>query len=126
MVIIVVTPLCFPAVPRSVQQLLVRHADEASLSIVWSRPLGEWDSFTILLRLVDSAAPVAQRILPWESRECTFNMLTSGRRYTVTVATNSGNLSSLASVTAWTSMSDLIHDEEKKFRAEHKHTTCLI
>uniref|UniRef100_A0A4W6C2B3 protein-tyrosine-phosphatase n=1 Tax=Lates calcarifer TaxID=8187 RepID=A0A4W6C2B3_LATCA len=90
-------------VPRSVQQLLVRHADEASLSIVWSRPLGEWDSFTILLRLVDSAAPVAQRILPWESRECTFNMLTSGRRYTVTVATNSGNLSSLASVTAWTS-----------------------
>ncbi|XP_071318352.1 receptor-type tyrosine-protein phosphatase beta-like isoform X2 [Trachinotus anak] len=88
--------------PRPVQQLLVRHADETTLSVLWSQPVGEWDSFTVLLRQVDSASVVAQRILPWESRECTFNILTSGRRYTITAMTNSGNLSSSASVTAWT------------------------
>ncbi|XP_039990021.1 receptor-type tyrosine-protein phosphatase beta-like isoform X2 [Xiphias gladius] len=88
--------------PRPVQQLLVRHADETTLSVLWSQPVGEWDGFTVLLRQADSATAVAQRILPWESRECTFNILTSGRRYAVTVMTNSGNLSSSASVTAWT------------------------
>ncbi|XP_044211802.1 receptor-type tyrosine-protein phosphatase beta-like isoform X1 [Thunnus albacares] len=88
--------------PRPVQQLLVRHADESTLSVLWSRPSGEWDGFTVVLRLADSATVLAQRILPWEARECTFNILTSGRLYTVTVMTNSGNLSSSVSVTGRT------------------------
>ncbi|XP_040894959.1 receptor-type tyrosine-protein phosphatase beta-like isoform X5 [Toxotes jaculatrix] len=88
--------------PRPVQQLLVRHTDERSLSVLWSRPVGEWDGFTALLRQEHPAIVAAQRILPAESRECTFGVLTSGRCYTVTVTTNSGNLSSSASVTAWT------------------------
>uniref|UniRef100_A0A7N8WUF7 protein-tyrosine-phosphatase n=1 Tax=Mastacembelus armatus TaxID=205130 RepID=A0A7N8WUF7_9TELE len=88
--------------PRPVQQLLVRHVDETTLSVLWSRPVGEWDGFTVVLRRAESAAVVAQRTLPWESRECTFNVLTSGHLYTVTVTTNSGNLSSSASVTART------------------------
>ncbi|KAM7415227.1 hypothetical protein PAMA_019850 [Pampus argenteus] len=88
--------------PRPVQKLLVRHADESTLSVLWSRPPGEWDGFTVVLRPADSAAISAQRILPWESRECTFNILTSGRLYTITVTTNSGNLSSSVSVNGWT------------------------
>ena len=94
------------AAPHPVQHLLVRHADETTLSILWNQPVGEWDGFTVLLRQADLGPVVAQRILPWESRECTFNNLTSGIRYAVTVMTKSGNLSSSASVTAWTCMSD--------------------
>ncbi|XP_038562970.1 receptor-type tyrosine-protein phosphatase beta-like isoform X3 [Micropterus salmoides] len=88
--------------PGPVQQLLVRHVDETTLSVLWNRPVGEWDGFTVALRQMDAAAVVAQRILPWEARECTFNILTSGRLYVVTVTTNSGNLTSSASVTART------------------------
>ncbi|XP_029379627.1 receptor-type tyrosine-protein phosphatase beta [Echeneis naucrates] len=88
--------------PGPVQQLLVSHTDESTLSVAWSRPVGEWDGFTVLLRQADSTNVVAQRILPWESMVCTFNILTSGRHYAITVKTNSGNLSSSASVMAWT------------------------
>ncbi|XP_062276737.1 receptor-type tyrosine-protein phosphatase beta-like [Scomber scombrus] len=88
--------------PRPVQQLLVRHSDESTLSVLWNRPPGEWDGYTVVLRLVDSASVLSQRMLPWEARECTFNILASGRRYTVTVVTNSGNLNSSASVNGWT------------------------
>lgn len=96
-----------PSAPRPVQQLVVRHADETTLSVLWNRPVGEWDGFTVVLRQADPATVVSQRILPWEARECTFNILTSGRLYTVTVTTNSGNLTSSASVTAQTGASDL-------------------
>lgn len=89
------------------QQLLVRQADETSLSVLWTRPLGQWDGFTVLLRLLpaEGTAVVAQRVLGWEAKGCTFNNLTPGDHYFVTVTTNSGNLSSSASVTAQTSMS---------------------
>lgn len=103
-------PLCFPLLPSApgpVRQLVVRYADETTLSVLWSRPVGEWDGFTVLLRQANPPTVAAQRILPWESRECTFNMLTSGRQYTVTVMTNRANLSSSADVTTWTSASDL-------------------
>ncbi|KAK2842858.1 hypothetical protein Q5P01_013058 [Channa striata] len=88
--------------PGPVRQLVVRHTDETTLSILWSRPLGEWDGFTVLVRQTDAPAVVARTILPWESRECTFNILTPGRQYTVTVTTSRGNLNSSASVSAWT------------------------
>ncbi|XP_035859128.1 receptor-type tyrosine-protein phosphatase beta-like isoform X2 [Sander lucioperca] len=88
--------------PGPVQQLRVRHADETSVSVVWSRPLGEWDGFTVVLRQADATAVLSQRNLSGEARECTFSILTSGRLYTITVTTNSGNLSSSATVTART------------------------
>ncbi|XP_078112385.1 receptor-type tyrosine-protein phosphatase beta-like isoform X2 [Sander vitreus] len=88
--------------PGPVQQLRVRHADETSVSVVWSRPLGEWDGFTVVLRQADATAVLSQRHLSGEARECTFTILTSGRLYTITVTTNSGNLSSSAAVTART------------------------
>lgn len=97
--------ISLPPAPGPVQQLLVRHVDETTLSVLWNRPVGEWDGFTVALRQMDAAAVVAQRILPWEARECTFNILTSGRLYVVTVTTNSGNLTSSASVTARTGTS---------------------
>lgn len=88
------------------QQLLVRQADETSLSVRWSRPLGQWDGFTVLLRWATAAATIVdQRVLGWEAKECTFNSTTPGGQYIITVTTNSGNLSSSASVTARTSTS---------------------
>ncbi|XP_037834338.1 receptor-type tyrosine-protein phosphatase beta isoform X2 [Kryptolebias marmoratus] len=84
--------------PRSVNQLLLRQADETSLSVQWSQPVGQWDSFTVVL----TDSPDSQKTLSWEARDCTFRGLTSGCRYTVTVTTNSGNQSSSASLTAWT------------------------
>ncbi|KAM4619051.1 receptor-type tyrosine-protein phosphatase beta isoform 1-T1 [Polymixia lowei] len=89
-------------VPRPVQQLSVRHSDETTLSVLWSRPAGEWEGYAVVLRQAHPAVLVAQKSLPWEARECTFNILTPGRLYTVTVTTTSGNLSSSASVTGWT------------------------
>ncbi|XP_071376362.1 receptor-type tyrosine-protein phosphatase beta-like [Centroberyx affinis] len=88
--------------PRPVQQLVVRHSDETTLSVLWNRPAGEWEGFTVVLRHVEPAGVVSQKTLPWEARECTFNILTPGRLYAVTVTTNSGNLTSSASVTGWT------------------------
>lgn len=93
------------AAPGSVQLLSVCHSDDSALSVQWTRPAGQWDGFTVLLTQLDPPGLVSQRILPWESRECSFNLLPSGRRFTVTVVTESGNLSSSASVAAWTGTS---------------------
>lgn len=89
--------------PRPVQQLLVRHADESSLGVLWNHPAGEWDSYSVVLTQANSGSVVDQRLLSWEARQCTFYGLTSGCLYSITVTTNSGNLSSSSSVTARTS-----------------------
>lgn len=95
---------------------MVRHADETALSVLWSPPPGEWDGFTVVLQQADphqmdpslpQVAPAPMevwRFLPREAKEFTFTTLTSGELYTVTVTTNSGNLSSSASVRAYTRM----------------------
>ncbi|XP_056138330.1 receptor-type tyrosine-protein phosphatase beta-like [Lampris incognitus] len=88
--------------PRPVQQLVVRHSDETTLSVLWSRPVGEWEDYKVVLKQVDPARIVAVKTLPWEARECTFNILTPGRLHMVTVTSNSGNMSSSVSVTGWT------------------------
>lgn len=96
------------------QQLVIRHIGETSLSVHWKQPGGEWSSFTLLLSRVDhtdggsvTTTVVAQRDLTREAMDCTFNLLIPGQLYTVTVATNSGNLSRSASVTARTSTYEL-------------------
>uniref|UniRef100_A0A8C7X579 protein-tyrosine-phosphatase n=1 Tax=Oryzias sinensis TaxID=183150 RepID=A0A8C7X579_9TELE len=88
--------------PRPVEMLHLRHSDETSLSVQWIHPVGQWDGFLVLLT-EDHSTAVFQRILRLDARDCTFTSLTPGRRHTVTVVTRSGNLSSLASVMAWTS-----------------------
>uniref|UniRef100_A0A3P9KBT3 protein-tyrosine-phosphatase n=1 Tax=Oryzias latipes TaxID=8090 RepID=A0A3P9KBT3_ORYLA len=87
--------------PRPVEMLHLRHSDETSLSVQWIHPVGQWDGFLVLLT-EDLSTAVSQRILRLDARDCTFTSLTPGRRHTVTVVTRSGNLSSLASVMAWT------------------------
>ncbi|XP_014003320.1 receptor-type tyrosine-protein phosphatase beta isoform X1 [Salmo salar] len=82
--------------PRPVQQLMVRHGDETSLSVLWSRPAGVWDGYTVVLRQGDTV--VSQRTLSHDARECTFNVLMPGRQYAIAVMTNSGGLNSSASV----------------------------
>lgn len=83
----------------------MRHTDESSLSVLWSPPGGDWDRYSVVLRQADSASIVDQRVLSRDATESTFYGLTSGCLYSVTVTTNSGNLSSSSSVTTRTSNS---------------------
>uniref|UniRef100_A0A673GCE3 protein-tyrosine-phosphatase n=1 Tax=Sinocyclocheilus rhinocerous TaxID=307959 RepID=A0A673GCE3_9TELE len=87
--------------PRSVQRLNVRHSTETSLSAVWSRPVGEWDNYTVLLK--DEDTTVDTWALVHDVQECNFNNLMPGHTYTITVTTNSGEVrSSSALVTGRT------------------------
>ncbi|XP_036068129.1 receptor-type tyrosine-protein phosphatase beta isoform X3 [Oryzias melastigma] len=94
--------------PQPVEKLHIRHADETSLSVQWIPPIGQWDGFVVILK-EDLSTAVSQRTLRVDARDCTFNSLTPGRRHTVTVVTRSGNLSSLASVMAWTTPARVGH-----------------
>lgn len=98
---IFLVPLCLA--PRPVQLLIIRHSSESSLSAVWNRPVGEWDNYTVLLR--DGDTTVDRRTLDHDVQQCSFNHLTPGHSYTITVTTNSGDLSSSAHVTGYTSES---------------------
>ncbi|XP_043090430.1 receptor-type tyrosine-protein phosphatase beta-like [Puntigrus tetrazona] len=86
--------------PRSVQRLSVRHSTETSLSAMWSHPFGEWDNYTVLLKNGDGTLDT--RTLAHDMQECSFNNLLPGHTYTITVMTNSGDLSSSARVTGRT------------------------
>ncbi|XP_028841953.1 receptor-type tyrosine-protein phosphatase beta isoform X2 [Denticeps clupeoides] len=86
--------------PKGVQQLLVSNSDETSLSAQWRPPLGEWHSYTVVLKLGD--AEVARETVPAGTREWSFKQLTSGQQYTIVVITNSGGLTSVASVSGRT------------------------
>lgn len=88
------------AAPRAVQMLTVRHADESSLRAAWSPPVGEWENYTLLL--TDGDATVDFRTADHDVRECSFTNLMPGHAYTITVTTNSGDLSSSAHITAKT------------------------
>ncbi|XP_051545389.1 receptor-type tyrosine-protein phosphatase beta-like isoform X2 [Myxocyprinus asiaticus] len=93
--------------PRPVQQLNIHHSDETSLSIVWTCPVGEWDNYTILLK--DRDVTVERRTLEHDVGECSFNNLTPGRTYTITVTTNSGHLNSSTYVTGKTIPAQVTH-----------------
>ncbi|KAK9952792.1 hypothetical protein ABG768_018599 [Culter alburnus] len=93
--------------PRPVQLLNIRHSSETSLSAVWNRPVGEWDNYTILLR--DGDTTVDRRTLDHDVQQFSFNNLTPGHTYTITVTTNSGDLSSSAHVTGNTIPAQVTH-----------------
>ncbi|XP_061662406.1 receptor-type tyrosine-protein phosphatase beta isoform X2 [Syngnathoides biaculeatus] len=83
--------------PARVGDLHIRHADETSLSAMWSHaPSGSRDAYFLTLRHGD--VTVDTREVEPHARECTFNVLTPGRTYDISVATASGNLSASASV----------------------------
>uniref|UniRef100_A0A8K9UNM4 protein-tyrosine-phosphatase n=1 Tax=Oncorhynchus mykiss TaxID=8022 RepID=A0A8K9UNM4_ONCMY len=77
--------------------LHIRHADETSLSALWSHaPNSARDGYAVELR--HGNATVATRDLTRDMRECTFNVLMPGRVFTITVTTKSGELNSSVSV----------------------------
>ncbi|CAF89510.1 unnamed protein product, partial [Tetraodon nigroviridis] len=84
-------------VPAPVHNLHIRHSDETSLSAMWSHaPSGSRDGYFLTLR--HGNATVDTREVESNMGECTFNVLTPGRRYSITVATRSQNLSTSVSV----------------------------
>uniref|UniRef100_UPI0037E94D6D receptor-type tyrosine-protein phosphatase beta n=1 Tax=Semicossyphus pulcher TaxID=241346 RepID=UPI0037E94D6D len=83
--------------PAAVSNLHIRHSDETSLSAMWSHaPSGSRDSYFLTLR--HGNVTVDTREVEPNMRECTFNVLTPGRRYNITVATRSGKLNTSVSV----------------------------
>ncbi|XP_070847690.1 receptor-type tyrosine-protein phosphatase beta [Chaetodon trifascialis] len=83
--------------PAPVVDLHIRHSDETSLSAMWSHaPSGSRDGYFLTLR--HGNATVDTRVVEPNMRECTFNVLTPGRQYTITVTTASGNLNTSVSL----------------------------
>uniref|UniRef100_A0A673A5V4 protein-tyrosine-phosphatase n=1 Tax=Sphaeramia orbicularis TaxID=375764 RepID=A0A673A5V4_9TELE len=83
--------------PAPVLDLHIRHADETSISAMWSHaPIGSRDSYFLTLRHGNET--VNTREVEPNMRECTFNVLTPGRHYTITVTTRSGKLNTSVSV----------------------------
>ncbi|XP_077450252.1 receptor-type tyrosine-protein phosphatase beta [Stigmatopora argus] len=83
--------------PARVRDLHIRHADETSLSATWSHAAsGSRDAYLLTLRHGDVTADT--REVELHARECTFNVLTPGRIYNITVTTRSQNLSASVSV----------------------------
>uniref|UniRef100_A0A3B3V3C4 protein-tyrosine-phosphatase n=1 Tax=Poecilia latipinna TaxID=48699 RepID=A0A3B3V3C4_9TELE len=74
--------------PAPVVDLHIRHSDETLLSAMWNHaPSGSRDDYFLTIRHGNA-----------KSLECTFNVLTPGRQYVITVATRSGNLNTSVSV----------------------------
>ncbi|XP_077357114.1 receptor-type tyrosine-protein phosphatase beta isoform X1 [Festucalex cinctus] len=77
--------------PAPARDLHIRHADETSLSAMWSHaPSGSRDAYFLTLR--HGNVTVDTREVEPHTRECTFNVLTPGRVYDIAVTTTSGNL----------------------------------
>uniref|UniRef100_A0A3B4UK47 protein-tyrosine-phosphatase n=1 Tax=Seriola dumerili TaxID=41447 RepID=A0A3B4UK47_SERDU len=87
--------------PAPALDLHIRHSDETSLSAMWSHaPSGSRDSYFLTI----NNATVDTREVEPNMRECTFNILTPGRRYTITVTARSGKLNTSVSVEGRTGM----------------------
>ncbi|XP_068442248.1 receptor-type tyrosine-protein phosphatase beta-like [Clinocottus analis] len=83
--------------PAAVSDLHLRHSDETSLSAMWSHaPSGSRDGYFLTIR--HGNVTVDTREVEPNMRECTFNVLTPGRKYTITVATRSGKLNTSVSL----------------------------
>ncbi|XP_030575933.1 receptor-type tyrosine-protein phosphatase beta [Archocentrus centrarchus] len=83
--------------PAPVSDLHIRHSDETSLSAMWNHaPFGSRDSY--FLTIYHGNISMDTRKVESSMRECTFNVLTPGRQYTITVTTRSGKLNTSVSV----------------------------
>ncbi|XP_053271361.1 receptor-type tyrosine-protein phosphatase beta [Pleuronectes platessa] len=83
--------------PAAAVDLHIQHSDETSLSAMWSHaPSGSRDSYFLTIR--HDNVTVATREVEPNMRECTFNVLTPGRRYSITVATRSVHVDTSVSV----------------------------
>ncbi|XP_031695556.1 receptor-type tyrosine-protein phosphatase beta-like [Anarrhichthys ocellatus] len=83
--------------PAAVSDLHIQHSDETSLSAMWSHaPSGSRDGYFLTIR--HGNVTVDTREVEPNMRECTFNVLTPGRSYTITVTTRSGKLNTSVSL----------------------------
>ncbi|KAK2859223.1 hypothetical protein Q5P01_003843 [Channa striata] len=83
--------------PAPALDLHIRYADETSLSAMWSHaPSGSRDDYFLSIR--HGNVTVDTRKVERNMRECTFNVLTPGRQYTITVTTRSGKLNTSVSL----------------------------
>ncbi|KAM6895658.1 receptor-type tyrosine-protein phosphatase beta [Xenentodon cancila] len=83
--------------PAPVLDLHIRHSDETSLSAMWNHARsGSRDSYFLTIR--HGNVTVNTREVEANMRECTFNVLTPGRRYSITVTTRSGKWNTSVSV----------------------------
>ncbi|KAL2102851.1 hypothetical protein ACEWY4_002019 [Coilia grayii] len=89
-------------VPAPVSDLHIRHADETSLSAMWSHPSGSTPRSGYRVELLHGNGTQGERKLDADMRECTFNVLTPGRAYQITVVTDSGAFCSATSVSGRT------------------------
>uniref|UniRef100_A0A3B3TMT4 protein-tyrosine-phosphatase n=1 Tax=Poecilia latipinna TaxID=48699 RepID=A0A3B3TMT4_9TELE len=90
--------LAAESTPAPVVDLHIRHSDETLLSAMWNHaPSGSRDDYFLTIRHGNP-----------NMRECTFNVLTPGRQYVITVATRSGNLNTSVSVEGRTGVSMIL------------------
>uniref|UniRef100_A0A3B3TNW6 protein-tyrosine-phosphatase n=1 Tax=Poecilia latipinna TaxID=48699 RepID=A0A3B3TNW6_9TELE len=81
--------------PAPVVDLHIRHSDETLLSAMWNHaPSGSRDDYFLTIRHGNAKSLLETD----EGFSCTFNVLTPGRQYVITVATRSGNLNTSVSV----------------------------
>ncbi|XP_066523944.1 receptor-type tyrosine-protein phosphatase beta [Hoplias malabaricus] len=89
--------------PLPVSELHINHADETSLSALWSHSNFSWSRTGYTVELRHGNSTTATRTVDREMRECTFNVLTPGRLYTIIVnTTTSRKLWNIATVTGRT------------------------
>lgn len=92
---------CYWSVPflglPPVSQLHIRHSDETSLSALWTHASSR-DGYIVQLFQSSTSTAIQTRTLSRDMRECTFNVLTPGRLYDITVTTTTKNLRSSATV----------------------------
>ncbi|XP_073725516.1 receptor-type tyrosine-protein phosphatase beta [Misgurnus anguillicaudatus] len=83
-----------------VSQLHIRHSDETSISALWNHSSGssQRDGYNVQLYQGNNLTANQTRTLSRDMRECTFNILTPGRLYHITVTTIRKNLRSSATL----------------------------
>ncbi|XP_069084436.1 receptor-type tyrosine-protein phosphatase beta isoform X1 [Pleurodeles waltl] len=94
-------------VPHPVLQLRIKQANESSLCIMWLTPVAEWDGYVVSLG--DRDLTVISKAPPREAKEFTFTDLIPGRKYTATVTSISGELSTWTSVEGRTVPAQVTH-----------------
>lgn len=95
------------SVPAPVSDLHIRHADETSLSALWSHAPGSASRSGHRVELLQGNTTRGERKLDADMRECTFNVLTPGRAYQINVITLNGAFCSSASVSGRTGKATL-------------------
>lgn len=83
-----------------VSELHIRHSDETSLSALWTHASGSSsrNGYVIQLFQSNTSTVIQTRTLSRDMRECTFNVLTPGRLYDITVTTITQNIHSSATL----------------------------